>query len=423
MNLRKCAAFAIAAALSATPAFADGYAVYEVSARGVGMGGAMMFSDEASLVAYNPAAITQFGYNGTFSGAVTYIAPRGSAHFYDAGGNYIVGEHNKNDPAYVPSMFYAKRVAENGWIGIGLFPRFGLKSSYEYGWYGRFSNRSADFTTFSITPTYAFKLAPSLSMSLGFELMYANLDFDKSLNSFSSLGISEVPMKVQGDGWACGWNLGLSWNATPKFSVAALYRSEVKQNIKGDVDLSLGALGDMSTYGYGNVRLPESYAFGLGWKFDDKTRMEVDAIRTNWSSYDSLDIRVGVPSAYQPILSLFGLGSELSDPMITNWSNGWRFQWGLEHKINKRWTVRCGFVWDECSSEQVDYSDFLVPTGTRRTYTVGASYRVKNVEYSLGYGYMTVGGKRINSGVNDGDYARTSGSDSHIISIGARVDF
>ena len=51
MSMRKTAALALSAALLAAPAYADGFAVYEWSARGVGMGGAMMFGDEASLIA------------------------------------------------------------------------------------------------------------------------------------------------------------------------------------------------------------------------------------------------------------------------------------------------------------------------------------------------------------------------------------
>ena len=417
MDMRKCAALALSAALLAAPAYADGFAVYETSARGVGMGGAMMFSDEASAQAMNPAAITQFGYKGTFSGAVTYIAPRGYADFYQ-GGSVSLTQHNKNDPAYVPSLFYAKRVSHNGWFGMGLYARFGLKSSYDPGWYGRFSNRSADFLSYSIAPTYAIKLTPNLSMGVGVELMYSKLVFDKSLNSFAALGISEVPMDLDADSWGWGWNVGLLWNSGKKLSLGATYRSEVKQSLDGDINLSTGYFGDISTTGSGDVHLPESVTIGLGWKFDENTRMEIDAIWTEWSSYDKLAIAMRVPSAYQALF-----GTTLNSVEYKYWSDGWRYQFGIERRINDRWSVRCGFVWDECSSELADYADYMVPTGTRRTYTVGASYRVKNVEYSFGYGYMTVGGKWINSSGANGENSRSRGCDSHIISIGARVDF
>ncbi len=422
MNLKRMAALAFSAALLAGPAYADGFSVYEWSARGVGMAGAMMFSDEASLIAYNPAAITQFDEKGNFSAAVTYIAPRGEAEFLrspDEGGPFR--QHNKNNPAYVPSMFYARKIDTNAWFGMGLFPRFGLRASYDPGWYGRYSNRSAEFTSVSITPVLAWKLFPKLSMSIGGELMYAGLKMDRSIRE-ASVGL-DGGLDLDGDSWGYGWNVGLNWEATEKLSLAFLYRSEVKQTVQGDIsvsDLKLGYFnfGSFDTTGKGNIRLPESYTFGIGWKFDDRTRAEFDAIRTNWSSYDELTINMKLPSTLAVIL-----GSDyypLSE--AKNWTDGWRYQFGIEHKLNERWTIRAGFVYDECSSKNPNTADYMVPTGERRTYTVGASYRVKKVEYSLGYGYMTVGDKRINGAGEKGEDSYVRNCDSHIVALGVRID-
>ncbi len=419
MNAKKIAALALSAALLAAPAYADGFGVYEWSARGVGMAGAMMFSDEASLIAYNPAAITQFDEKGNFSAAITYIAPRGEAEFMRSaseGGPFT--EHNKNNPAYVPSMFYARKIQDNAWFGMGLFPRFGLKATYEPGWYGRYSNRNAEFTSVSLTPVIAWKLFPTLSMSLGGELMYASLKMDRS---FKDSGL-DGKMDLDGDDWGCGWNVGLNWEATEKLSLAFLYRSEVKQTIRGDVKISdltysVFPLGSFDTTGKGSIHLPESYTFGVGWKFDDRTRAEFDAIRTNWSSYDALTIDMKLPSTLAMILGPNYVSSEAK-----NWTDGWRYQFGIEHKLNERWTVRAGFVYDECSSENPATADFMVPTGIRRTYTVGASYRVKKVEYSFGYGYMDVGDKFLEHGGADDEPAYVKHCDSHIIALGVRID-
>lgn len=415
MDLKKAGALALSAVLLAAPAWADGFGVYEWSARGVGMGGAMMFSDEASLMAYNPAGLTRLknAEKGQISGAITYIAPRGEANFYDDDGNQFLRQHNKNDPAFVPTLFYARKVDSNLWFGLGLYPRFGLKASYDPGWYGRFSNRSADLVTYSLASTFAWKLTPTLSMGVTAEAMYAGLELTKSAHF-----LGETPFDVDGDDWGYGWGIGLDWQATRKLSLAFLYRSEVKQHLQGDVNL-YSAYGTIGTSGDGVVHLPESFTFGLGWQFDDKTRAEFDAIKTMWSSYEDLTINLKVPSAYS---ALFGGLSSYPLSEEKHWRNGWRYQFGLEHQLNDRWTLRCGFVFDECSSNLSEYADYMVPTGIRRTYTIGASYRVKNVEYAFAYGYMTVDDKTIKGAGVNGEDSRTSNSDSHIISIGARID-
>lgn len=420
MNVKRttAAALALSAALIAAPALADGFSVYENSARGVGMAGAMMFSDEASLVAYNPAGLYRLTDNGRgqFAGAVTYIAPRGHADFYDGNGSLYGSQHNKNNPAYVPTLFWAKKLNSTTTFGLGMFARFGLRATFEPGWLGRFSNRSISFTGYSISPAVSWKLSPRLAFGVTAEVMYAGLKMDKSLNN-RLLG-GEVPMDLDGDSWGYGWGAGLDWQATDKLSLAFLYRSEVKQTVEGDVNLHT-PLGTIGTTGKGSIHLPESYTFGVGWKFDDRTRLELNAIKTMWSSYDVLGINVGVPAQYRPLL---GGMSVYPYSENKNWRNGWRYNVGLEHKLNEKWTIRCGFTYDTCSSNDPATADFMVPTGTRRTYTVGASWRNKNVEYSFAYGYMYVSDKRIDHGDVNGNPAYTRDCDAHIISLGARID-
>ncbi len=420
MSKTVAAALSLSAALLASPALADGFAVYEHSARGVGMGGAMMFSDEASLLAYNPAGLWRLQDNGRgqFSAAMTYIAPRGYADFYHDDGSFDHWEHNKNNPAYVPSMFWAKRLSERVTFGVGTFARFGLRATYDPGWYGRYSSRSAEFAAFSISPAVSWKIGKNLAFGLTGEVMYARLKMDKSLAQNILPG--EVAMDLDGDNIGFGWGAGLDWQPTEKLSLAFLYRSEVKQELEGDLNLNT-ALGVIGTTAKGAVHLPESYTFGIGWKFDDRTRMEFDAIKTMWNSYDKLSITAHVPPPYNMFL-----GDERTVSELKYWRNGWRYQFGVEHRLNERWTIRAGFVYDTCSADNPEFNDYMVPTGTRRTYTIGASYRVKNVEYSLGYGYMYVSDKGINydspTSPSGRQKSRARDCDAHIISIGARID-
>ncbi len=431
---KEAAAVAALLMLSASAAYADGFSVYEWSARGVGMGGAMMFSDEASLIGYNPAAITQFDEKGNVSGAVTYIGPRGYADFIDGSGHVVVSQHNRNNPAYAPTLFYARQIQPNAWFGVGLYPRFGLRSSYDPGWYGRYSNRSTEFFGVSVAPTAAWKISPSLSMSLGFELMYANLYMDRSVNMSDMVdntklsaykpALRDVYMDLDGSSWGMGWNAGLNWNVNDRLSLAFLYRSEVKQTVEGDVNFFAGD-NHVPTRGSGVIHLPASWTFGVGYRCDDRTRVEFDAIRTYWSSYDRLRIDFAVPLRFR---SIFSGKDTYTRAEAKNWRDGWRYQFGIEHRLDDRWTLRAGFVYDQCSSNNADTADFMVPTGTRRTYTLGASYRVKNVEYSLGYGYMLISDKRINkagAGENEEGYREDSWSRScyaNIVSLGARID-
>ncbi|MDY3868459.1 MAG: outer membrane protein transport protein [Pyramidobacter sp.] len=417
------AALALSAALMASPALADGFAVYEWSARAVGMGGAGMFSGEVSAIATNPAAITALDERGQFVAAVTHIDPRGWGSFWDAAGNYLGSEHNRPNPGIVPTMFYARKIQPNAWFGIGVFPRFGLKASYEPDWMGRYNSHNAELTTFSITPTLAWKMGKNLSLAVNAELMYANLVIDKYV------GVYNTPMSwnmnLDGSTWGYGWGAGLNWDITPKWSFGFVYRSEVKQDINSaNVKFrgGPGALGSLDAIASGGVTLPESYTLGLGYKFNDRTRAEFNAIRTNWSRYDKLGI----------LFNSFPLtgGDPFPSEEVKNWQDGWRYQFGVEHKLNSRWTVRAGYVYDSLSAadSELKHTDFMVPVGKRQTYTLGFSYRNKNIEYSLGYGYMVIDDKQI---ANPAGALPTPGApatatsdnnDAHIVALGIRID-
>ncbi len=384
------------------------------------MANAMMFSDEVSVLAFNPAAITQFDEKGQLAFGASHITPKGNAHFYSSDGSYMGTQGNRNNPAYVPYGYYARKVAENGWFGIGVYPRFGLYATYSHNWMGRYNNYNAELATMSFVPTYAWKLGPTLSMAFSAEIMYADLKIGRALNGGALFpGLSgDVDMGLNGDSIGFGWNTGLNWQATEKWSLAFVYRSEVSQDMGADVAFSaLGGAVHGNSKARGKVTLPESYTIGIGYRFDDRTRAEFNAIRTNWSSYDSLNIALWGISV--PALGVSGGTAVLNSPK--NWDDGWRYQFGIEHKLNQRWTIRAGYCYDAAVAPDSTV-DFMVPTGDREAYSIGASYRVNNVEYSLGYAYMTIGERTILNADGSGGTARVSDGYANIFAVGCRID-
>ena len=89
--------------------------------------------------------------------------------------------------------------------------------------------------------------------------------------------------------------------------------------------------------------------------------------------------------------SLIGIpGKVESSPSAKNWSDGWRYAIGLEHNLSDKYAVMAGFAFDE-SSIPHDGGDFMVPTGLRRTYSIGARYNDKKQTVAVALGWMDVG--------------------------------
>lgn len=389
-------------------AFADGFAIYEWSAAGAAMGEAYMFAeDDPSVLAYSPAGITRLDGK-WISGGLSYINPRGRVDF---NGSWHSGEtwSNTEAPGYVPNLYYVQQQNDRLWWGIGIFSRFGNSTEYEPTFPGRYNSYLAKITGLTIQPTIAYKLTPKLSVAAGLDINYIKLELGKKIPGVKLnplLAGTDVDFQLDGNNTALGWNIGFNYDFTDKTSFAALYHSRITQDMDADAVLSIPAL---NTGAHGTVTLPDSLTLGLGHKFDDRTRVEVGAVYTKWSTYDELTI------AFDKNLP--------TTTDVKNWKNVWRYHMGIEHKINDHWSILGGYAYDN-SPMPDENMDFQVPTGDRQTASIGFKYRNNNSELTFAYGYMWIKDRVIPGSKYSpypGDYANVYNNDAHILGIGYTI--
>lgn len=391
MNKNFLALGLAAALLAPQVAGAEGFAINEWSAEGVAMGGARMFAeDDAANVAYNPASITKVKGEAMKSSS-TYLSPHGSYKLYDSTGNEIKNEptHNKVHAGWAVGSYYVKQINDKEWFGIGAFPRFAMVSEFE-----RESKASSNaffskLNGVSVTPTYAHKFDKKWSAAVGAEINYVGLELQKNVNlNLGPLGNVNGTTQIEGESYALGWNAAANYTFDDKNEIGVVYRSRIKHSLEADLKgygtkSPVVGGGDVFGNAYGVVTLPDSWDIGYNHKFDKKTRLELKATRTNWSTYDALNVYFD--------RSLIGIpGKVESSPSAKNWSDGWRYAIGLEHNLSDKYAVMAGFAFDE-SSIPHDGGDFMVPTGLRRTYSIGARYNDKKQTVAVALGWMDVG--------------------------------
>lgn len=380
MNKNFLALGLAAALLAPQVAGAEGFAINEWSAEGVAMGGARMFAeDDAANVAYNPASITKVKGE-VMKSSYTYLSPHGNYKLYDSNNDEIKGEptHNKVHAGWAVGSYYVRQINDKEWFGIGAFPRFAMVSEFE-----RESNASSNaffskLNGVSVTPTYAHKFDKKWSAAVGAEINYVGLELQK--NSYDPrVQMNVGATQTEGESYALGWNAAANYAFDDKNEIGVVYRSRITHSLEADFKM-YPVIGDKITAdAYGVVTLPDSWDIGYNHKFDKKTRLELKATRTNWSTYDALNVYFDKP--------VFGKPNDLSDK---NWENGWRYAIGLEHNLSDKYTVMAGFAFDE-SSIPHDGGDFMVPTGLRRTYSIGARYNDKKQTVAVALGWMDVG--------------------------------
>lgn len=393
---------------------AEGFAINEWSAEGVAMGGARMFAEgDAANVAYNPASITKVDGE-AFKVSATYISPHGEYDLYGADGKIDESGKNRVHFGFAPGSYYVKKLNDKDWFGIGAFSRFAMVSEFERGSAVSTNAFLSRLNGVSVTPTFAHKFDDKLSAAVGAEINYVGLTMEKNAMPGPS-----VPTHTKGESYALGWNAAANYAFDDKNEIGVVYRSRIKHSMEADFHAYNGPV-TLSGDAYGEVTLPDSWHIGYNHKFNDKTRVELNAVRTNWSTYDALNINVS--GTWEPNFDKVHASPK-------NWEDGWRYAIGLEHKLSDKYTLMAGFAYDE-SSIPYDGGDFMVPTGNRKTYSIGARYNDKDQTLAIALGWMDVGDLSFKfrdsadpTGDKLGRHAHTHDSFTKIIGISYQRNF
>lgn len=392
-------------------ASAQSFGIVEWSAEGVAMGGARMFAEnDPTMLSANPAAITKMEKGGWAMG-LTYISPHGS---YDATANDLgkaygytdeYNEPNRIDAGIVPNSYYVQRIDEDEWWGIAAYTRFGMLSKFQEGSLAATNSLAANMQGLSIVPTYARKVNDKLSYAVSLEVNEIDLSLDSQNLVLGNTQLHDAKS------YALGWNSAIDYEFDDKNEMAFVYRSEVTHSVNGKFEAAGGYAGlgkIVNADAYGVVTLPESYTIGYGHKFNDKTRLELQATYTGWSSYDKLNISVDTANGVLPINS------------VKDYSNGWRYAIGIEHKLSDKYSILGGYAYDR-SVIPAATADFMIPTGALQTFSIGTQYHDEHQRVAVALGYMLVGDQTVYGEESSGDafsVAHAKDSYTKIASIG-----
>lgn len=381
MNKNFLALGLAAALLAPQVASAEGFAINEWSAEGVAMGGARMFAeDDAANVAYNPASITKVKGE-VMKSSYTYLSPHGNYKLYDGAGKEIEDGKNVVHAGWAVGSYYVRQINDKEWFGIGAFPRFAMVSEFERASKASTNAFFSKLNGVSVTPTYAHKFDKKWSAAVGAEINYVGLELQKNYyHPVAQMNVGAT--QTEGESYALGWNAAANYAFDDKNEIGVVYRSRITHSLEADFKMYPASGGKITADAYGVVTLPDSWDIGYNHKFDKKTRLELKATRTNWSTYDALNISLSNPSVPGVLPS--------NVDSAKNWENGWRYAIGLEHNLSDKYAVMAGFAFDE-SSIPYDGGDFIVPTGLRRTYSIGARYNDKKQTVAVALGWMDVG--------------------------------
>src|SRR5262245_48450392 len=295
---RRLVAWLFPLVLAASTAHGAGFALFEHSARGLGsaFAGEAAIAEDASTVYYNPAGLTllegtQFVSSGfaivtsdQFHNEGSHLNPtlKGTGPLLGSDGGDAGGH------AFIPTFFLSHQLTSRVSLGFGVSTPFGLTTKYENTWVGRYHAISSSLETVNVNPSIAVRVTDWLSVGGGADIEYAKARLTNALDMGSicqifgaAQGIPPVLctqvlklqpqgndgwVKISGDNWNAGYNLGFLFQPSQSWRIGLAYRSKIQHTLTGTADFLVpkaaqplvkasGALVD--TGGRATVDLPE----------------------------------------------------------------------------------------------------------------------------------------------------------------------
>jgi long-chain fatty acid transport protein len=284
---------------------------------------------------------------------------------------------NAGDLAFVPNFYFMTDINPSVKVGVGLNAPFGLKTEYDDKWVGRFQADKSEVKTININPSVAFKVNDQLSLGLGVSVMRAEATLTRQVNRVLA---PETSVKIKGDDWGYGFNLGAIYQATVDTRIGMAYRSKVEQHLEGRSSSPLVAA--LNTKVKADVTLPENFSVSAFSRLNDTWDLMGDVTWTRWSQFKELriDFANATPDAVTP----------------ENWENTIRYSVGVNYHYSDALKLRAGLAYDEEAIKD-EFRTARIPGNDRKWLSLGAGWQVTPAsKLDVGYSHLFISDASVN---------------------------
>jgi long-chain fatty acid transport protein len=318
----------------------------------------------------------------------------------------------------VPNAYWTRKASPTFAYGIGVFSPFGLGQEYENPNTSIFRNQitKIELMTIVVNPTVAWKVNEVLSVGAGIDFMYGNATLEKT--PVSAAG-NLYNSKLEGNGDAWGYNLGVLLVPAKDWKVGFSYRSpfslEVKdadveiRNINAAVAGLFGGATSFDTKASTTVNMPATATLGIAYTANRLT-LEVDADWTFWHSFRSLDINIG--DERPPVL--------VDTSTAKNWKDVVALHVGGEYRVTDPLALRLGFRYDPTPVPAETMGPEL-PDADKLYYSAGAGYKLRNWTFDIAYMYVDKKDRTVSNlrteGLNPVGFNGTWTGDAHLVAL------
>jgi len=385
---------------------AAGFAVLEQTVRGLGVAyaGTTAGGEDISTIFYNPAGLAEYTGTEIITGGHLVLS---NAQFNVSGSSDILNQPlgandsvKLNEQTFIPNLYIATDLMERLRLGLGVTVPFGLGTRFPTDWQGRYEAIDSELKSLDINPAISYQINDQLSLGFGVSAQYVDVELSRAID-FGTLcfaqfgaapcsGMSLVPqgadgkVELTGNGWNWGYNAGLLFKPLENLRLGIAYRSEIHHTISGNAEFQVpsnaaifkasGAFKDTSITAESYV--PANLSIGASFQAEPQLALLFDLTWTEWKRVSELSVQYENPNQPATMLAF-------------DFKNTVRASVGWIYDINRTFSIRSGFTFDESPVKNAHTRTFQVPDSDRYWLAAGLNYHPnKNVALNFSYAHI-----------------------------------
>ena len=346
---------------------AQGFQVNLQGQKQIGMGGAGAgLKLDAASIYFNPGAVSLLDKNEISAG----ISPLFLKSTFVESGNNI--QYTTSSQIATPFQGYAVWGPEGSKFkfGIGSYVPYGGLVDWGNNWPGRNALQSLDLKVIYIQPTVSYKISDKVGIGAGLVYGTGVVTLKESLPYFDANG-QAGNAQLKGSGHGIGYNVGVHFQPTEKFSIGLTYHSKVDAKVTGgDATFSVPASikGNFPNTKFSStIPLASITSLGFGFKASEKLTLALDFNYTNWTPYDSLSF------IYDKVA-----GSRVTDSHLPRkYEGSYNVRVGGQYMVSENFAARLGFNYGKTPVKD-GYVTPDVPDADRVEFTAGLGYKISD---------------------------------------------
>jgi long-chain fatty acid transport protein len=294
-------------------------------------------------------------------------------------------------------LFLVEPLGERWRVGFGMLSYFGLASSFDDHWVGRYYVQNSALIGITLMPSVSFKATDWLSIGAGLNAMYGYLNDELAVNN---LGPTDGQMKLNARTWGFGANVGVLIQAGEKTRFGVTYLSAVNLNFKDTPSFTglgpgLGAiLANPPELNLG-MTVPQSVMLSVYHQLNEQWALKADAGWQDWSQFGY--VQAGVEGGATVTANL-------------KFQDTWHGAVGAQYRASEKWLLSGGVAFDSSAVDNANRT-ITLPVGQDWRFGLGAQYQIsQNVNLGAAHEFMWGGNLPVDQGTTGSLRGRVAGA-------------